>query len=234
MNEEISVTLNNNTNQVQPITLFTEIFNIPDNINSYGFWDVSEDSFEWGAATATAKIQIDTTPISFATPYVVTGALLTNDANGLVTALNALGQGIFSNNNNVISVVQQTNNLGQPFFYGTLLVSPTFSITVTSSVPNGIIPAIQLNIGVVINAFSIASGITTTQTPSYQNIEGEPITVLYSAGAGATSWAIIIQWYQANGVVTPLFINTGLGAVSSSYFFNYPQTGNIVINFSIV
>jgi hypothetical protein len=235
MNEEISVTLTNNTNEVQSVTLFTEPFAIPNNINSYGFWDISQESFFYTLPSTpppviipNVKIKISTLPITNATPFTIV-ALPTTNVEGVVLALNSINQGVFSNNNNVISVASQNN-----LFYGDLRLSPDFVFNVTSNVPNGLIPAISLSIGIVPNVFDIPSGITTNQT--YDNIilSGQTVTVGYSAGGGAIFWGITITQYNANGLATILFTNNGIGVGGGSYSFTYPQNGNIGVTLSIV
>jgi len=235
MNEEISVTLNNNTNEIQLVTLFTEPFAIPNNINSYGFWDVSQESFFYTIPSTpppviipNVKIKISTTPITNATPFTIVPIPETN-VEGVVLALNSIGQGIFSNNNNIISVATQNN-----LFYGDLRLSPDFVFNITSNVPNGLIPAISLSIGIVPNVFSIASGITTNQTYDNPIVIGQTATIGYSSGGGALFWGITITLYQADGSATILFTNNGIGATGGSFSFTYPQNGNIGVTLSIV
>lgn len=222
MNEEISVTLTNNTNQVQPVSLFTEAFAIPTNLSSYGFWDVSGESFFWGTAPQIATININNVLIN-------TTTLPTPDADGLVVALNLLGQGVFTNTNNIISVIPPSNS----FTYTNLTITPSFTISVFSNVPN-FFNAIDvfINLGLVI---SVPSGVTTTTNPFYSAnlVVNKNILVQYSAGVTATSWGIFINWYQTNGITTNLFTNNGSGVINSGFNFIYPSTGNIGITLII-
>jgi hypothetical protein len=222
MNEEISVTLTNNTNQVQPVSLFTEAFAIPNNLNSYGFWDVSGESFFFGTAPQIATILIN--GVNFNTT-----TLPTPDADGLVVALNLLGQGVFTNTNNIISVIPPSNN----FTYSNLTITPSFTVQVFSSTPN-FFNAIDVfaNLGLL---FSIPSGVNNTGNYYYTsaNIVNANILVQYSAGITATSWGIFIDWYQPNGLITNLLTNSGLGGVNTGFNFTYPSTGNIRISLII-
>lgn len=217
MNEEISVTLTNNTNQIQPVSLFTEPFAIPNNLNSYGFWDISAESFFFGSAPQVAQIVINNVTYSPALP--------TLDADGLVSALNSLGLGTFTNTNNIISVIPPSDN----FTYTNLTLTPNFNVNVFSVVPNFfdaifILPPALLQ---------IPSGTTTTANLYYgaSQVVNQLITVNYSAGVTATSWNLSINWYQPNGIVTNIFQNNGVGFVLTNTSFIYPSVGNIGITY---
>jgi len=220
MNEEISVTLRNNTNQIQPVNLFTEIFAIPQNLVGDGFWDISGESFFYSNLfSQLSYIQIDTTPITILTPYTTTSALSTLNADGVVQALNNLGQGTFTNNNNIISVVGLPN-----LYYGNIRITPAAIIEVNSNTISAN-PALQL----VVNGtpfITLPSGVNAGGG-TFDAFSGDSILINYQVGVLATNWTFTISWYQPNGIVTNLFSNSGVGAIVSSYSFTFPSTGNI-------
>lgn len=229
MNEEISVTIRNNTSQVQPVTLFTEQFAIPSNLTGgqtqiYS-WDLSNESFFYSFDSPIAQIQIDTSPINGLTPYTFTGALPTNDISGLVAALNLLGLGTFTNVGSILTVTSSI------YFYGSLLLTQDIYQSVTSSTAN-VQPALQL----------IVNGTLTTTIPSGVNVNiptsgissNDIIQVLYNVGAGAISWVIQIENYlPPPALPINIFNQTGVGAFSGSYTFSYPNSGNIQITLNI-
>lgn len=229
MNEEISVTLVNNTSLVQPVSLFTEVFAIPQNLvaaNNTFSWDLTNEFFFWGFETPTAQIQYSTTPTNSLTPYTSTGALPSQNVNGVVSALNTLGIGTFTSIGNIVSV--QSSN----FFYGGLNLSPDFLISITSNTPN-VAPAITITVNGN-NILSLPSG-TNSNTALYGVAQGgDNISVGYSAGAGAISWAIGIQQNQAppNPPIN-IFTNSGAGAITSFAGFSFPTNGQILITLVI-
>jgi len=231
MNEEISVTLRNNTNQIQPVNLFTEIFAIPSNItggatNIYS-WDLSTESFNTYFNSTFANIQYSTSPITNLTPSTSTGILPTNDINGLVTELNLLGVGTFTSVGNIISVTSST------YFFGTLSVSAEIYSSVSSTTPS-VQPALEIFVNGTL-FLSVLSGISSNNVLSGGINAGDTILVNYNVGAGAITWLIIIENYIPP---YPTFINllnqTGAGAFSGSFTFTYPSSGNISITLNIV
>jgi hypothetical protein len=224
MNEEISVTIKNNTPLVQPVTLFTEIFNIPSNIvGSTYTWDISGESYFYGIVPPTINVQYDTVPITGLTPYT-TATLPTNDIAGVVSALNSLNIGTFASSGNVIYVSSSI------YFFGNLILSPSFYTQVVSSIPNGL-PAIEIFRNAV-SIQTVASGISTVATTSLGSA-GDTIVVNYSSGVTATNWNITIDWYQPNNVITNIYTDFGVGANFDNHTFFYPAQGNIVISFLI-
>lgn len=224
MNEEISVTITNNTPLVQPVTLFTEIFAIPSNISGRTYnWDISGESYFYGIVTPTINIQYDTVPVTGLTPYT-SANLTTNDINGVISALNSLNIGTFASAGNVIYVSSSI------YYFGNLAISPSFYTQVVSSIPNA-----QPAIDIWVNGSSvqtIPSGISTVATTSLGS-SGDNIQVFYTSGVTATNWQITIDWYQANNVITNLYTDFGVGANSDSHIFFYPAQGNVVISYLV-
>jgi hypothetical protein len=227
MNEEISVTLVNNTSLVQPVSLFTEVFGIPQNLvsgsNTFS-WNLSSESYFWGFTSATASIQYATTPTNNLTPYTTTGVLPSLDITGLVTALNGLGIGTFTATGNTLSIQSSA------YFFGNLILSPDFNISVTSNTVSGY-PALTVSVnGNNVLTIPSATNVSTDLLLVAQG--GDNIAVGYSAGAGATSWNIGIAQNQPPPTPPiPIFSNSGVGATLSSYSFPFPANGQILITF---
>lgn len=226
MNEEISVTLRNNTNQIQPVTLFTEAFAIPNNITGgqtqiYS-WDISSESFAYFFSSTVVQIQVDTVPITNTSPiYVAT--LGSTNVSGVVSALNTLGFDTFSNIGNLINVTSNGT-----YYYGKLYLSPPFLYQVTSNTPAiGLPNALEVSLNGT-NIVSIANGINANLASSV-GTAGDSVTIQYRAGAGALSWSISITNYTTPLVFSTIFTNNGIGATIQSYSFTYPQQGNVLI-----
>lgn len=226
MNEEISVTLRNNTNQIQPVSLFTEIFAIPSNMtggstNIYS-WNLSSESFAYFFSSTTVQIQVDTVPITNTSPYYV-ATLGTTNVFGVVSALNTLGFDTFSNIGNIINVTSSGT-----YYYGQLRLSPPFLCQVTSNTPAiGLPNALQVSVNGT-SIISVANGISQNVS-SFIGNAGDNVTVQYRAGVGALTWSISITNYTAPLVFSTIFTNNGIGATIQSYSFTYPQQGNILI-----
>lgn len=231
MNEEISVTLRNNTNQIQPVTLFTEIFAIPSNITGgqtqiYN-WDISSESFAYFTSPQGLSIQIDTVPINNSSP-VYSAALSTLDVSGVVSALNTLGFGTFTSFGNIISITSNGT-----YYYGQLQLSPPFVFQVTSNTPAvGLPPALE----VLLNGNSIfvaANGISTSGS-SFSGSAGDSVVVNYRAGAGATNWVLLIENYLPTPLPPVNIYNIGgSSAIIGTFSFTYPSQGNVLISLSI-
>jgi len=220
MNEEISVTLRNNTTSVQPVTLFTEQFAIPPNINNGGgidtyLWDLSSENFQYPLGFGSQQIVIFINAIGYNT------FLPTLSVAGLVTALNGLGFDTFTSVGDVISVSSNTNN------YGELRVSPNISIQNVGSTVSPF-PAVDLFVNGILTA-SVLSG-TTNGTGTYAGSSGDNITVNYSVGAGAINWNLNIQ----NLLISPappvtIFNISGVGSTVNSTNFTYPPSGSVYV-----
>lgn len=230
MNEEISVTLRNNTSQIQPVSLFTEAFAIPSNItggNSQIFsWDISSETYTWLFSAPAVRIKIDTIPINNSSP-TYSAPVLSFFTTSVVSALNTLGFDTFTNIGDIISV-----NGNGTYFYGELALSPSFSINVNSTVPAiGLPPALEVLVnGNVV--FVIGNGISIIDNIYFTGRAGDSVVVNYRAGAGATNWAIDIANYQ--GLFIDFLLSTsGVGAVISSFSFTYPPQGNMLIQLTI-
>lgn len=225
MNEEISVTIKNNTSVAQPVTLFTEFFAIPANISGTTYsWDISGESFFYGLVTPTVNIQYDTVPVTNLTPYTSLN-LLSNTVAGVVAALNTLNIGTFYSVGNTIYVASSV------YYFGGLILSPTFYTQITSAIPNGLTPAIDIWVNGS-SVQTVPSGTSTIVTNPF-GAAGDTIQVFYTAGVTATNWQITIDWYQPNNVISNLYTDAGVGANSDSHIFIYPPNGSVVITYTV-
>jgi hypothetical protein len=230
MNEEISVTLINNTTSVQPVILFTEIFSIPPNLTGgqeqiYS-WNISGESYAYFFSSTVVQIQIDTVPITNSSPIYVQ-PLSSLDVSGVVTALNSIGLGTFTNVGNTILVTSSGN-----YFYGNLSLSPPLIYQVTSNTPAvGLPPALEVSVNGSVVA-SIPNGINA-QLVSSVGVAGDTIDVQYRVGAGALSWGFSITNYTTPVIFNTIYSTGGVGATLQNFTFTYPTQGNIFINLGI-
>lgn len=228
MNEQLSLTMQNNTACYQPVTLFGNTFDIPANQlpsaagRTYSY-DISNESFYFGTLPQTLEVEFSsTTPPPYTSAIPALGSL---DAAGVAAALSSVAGDTFTANGSVVSSSLTSN------YYRNLSVSPSVIANTNSTLSNiyNILEVYADNVLV----YSIASN-TGNVTTGVRNIpDGATIDVVFASDIAAISWGISIDIYTDPVTFSNVYSNAGVGFA----LINVPsfvQSGTIEINaFSI-
>lgn len=226
-NAEISFRLQNNTSCFQPVTLFGNTFNIPNNINQPTVagrtfsYDISTESFYFGSTPQNLEVQFSTTP---APPFTISAIPLlpTLDANGVASALSSIAGDTFTASGNTITGTSATN------YYGNLSVSPSIIATTTSTLSNSY-NILEVYADSVL-VYSIASNTGTVTAPVRSISNGAIIDVYFSSALAAVSWAVTINQYNDTfSPPTVIYSNSGSGGFAIGLIATFPQSGTIEI-----